>query len=383
MNAHKKPTVFISYSHADSHFVDNLAKRLKSTGVDVWIDKWKIKVGDSITGKIDEGIGASDYLIIVLSRSSIKSKWVREELNTALVRNVEVEKGAFILPVLKEDCEIPSLLQHRKYANYKDDPERGFREIIEVISPHRDFEPEMVLIPAGEFLMGSDAQKDKNAGANEQPQHRVYVSEFYISKYPITNLEYHYFFRATGYTVPGGFFESLYGRSGENHPVTNVSWDDATAYCLWLATETGKPFHLPTEAEWEKAARGRDGRIYPWGNDWDPAKCNSFEGGVGRTTPVGKYSPEGDSPYGVADMASNVWEWCADWYDGEEYKRRSGTVVKDPRGPKKGSDRVLRGGSRHSNQGHARCTYRLRYEPDRLYDYVGFRVVVSLADSDS
>jgi hypothetical protein len=163
MNAHKKPTVFISYSHADSHFVDNLAGRLKETGVDVWIDKWMIKVGDSITGKINEGIGASDFLIIVLSRSSVKSKWVREELNTALVQNVEVEKGAFILPVLKEDCGIPSLLKHRKYANFKDDPKKGFKELVEVIQPAQILIPELDRIPSGEFLIGRDPEKDKYA----------------------------------------------------------------------------------------------------------------------------------------------------------------------------------------------------------------------------
>jgi formylglycine-generating enzyme required for sulfatase activity len=383
MNAHKKPTVFISYSHTDSHFVDNLAKRLKVIGVDIWIDKWMIKVGDSITGKINEGIGASDYLIIVLSRSSVKSKWVREELNTALVKNVEVEKGAFILPVLKEDCEIPSLLQHRKYANFKDDPELGFQALIEVISPHKDFEPEMILIPSGEFLMGSDPEKDKDAYDNEQPQHRVYVSGFYISKYPITDLEYRSFLKSTGYGAPFGFDKNLHEQERENHPVINVSWNNAVAFCVWLSKETGKQFRLPTEAEWEKTARGTDGRIYPWGNDWDPAKCNSGEGGFGNTRPVGKYSPEGDSPYGAADMAGNVYEWCADFYDSEAYKSRSGMMVKDPRGPDEGDVRVLRGGSWSGNQRFARCACRRRLISVNFYGDIGFRVVVSLADSES
>lgn len=382
MNAHKKPTVFISYSHADSQFVDNLAKRLKATGVDVWIDKWMIKVGDSITGKINEGIGASDYLVIVLSQSSVNSKWVREELNTALVRNVEVEKRAFILPVLKEDCEIPPLLKHRKYANFKDDFEWGFNELIEVISPRKDFEPEMVLIPAGEFLMGSDPEKDRDAREDEYPQHRVYVSEFYIGKYPITNLEYRSFLQATDYEVPSGFYENLYRQSRENHPVINVPWKAAVAFCAWISKETGKSFRLPTEAEWEKAARGTDGRIYPWGNDWDPAKCNWYGGRVGSTTPVGKYSPEGDSPYGVADMAGNVWEVCAGQYDSWEYQKRSGIIVKDPEDPEEGAD-VLRGGSWNYDQGAARCARRNWGIPEFIPDSVGFRVVVSLADSDS
>ena len=131
----KKLTVFISYSHANSQFVDWLADKLKASGIDVWIDKWMIKVGDSITQKINEGIGASDFLIVVLSRASVNSKWVREELNAALIKNVEQEMHAFIRPVLLEECEIPSLLQHRKYANFKDDPEQAFQELLEVIQP--------------------------------------------------------------------------------------------------------------------------------------------------------------------------------------------------------------------------------------------------------
>ena len=130
-----KPTVFISYSHADSQFVDQLADKLKAGGVGVWIDKWKIKVGDSITGKINEGIGDSDFLIVVLSNASVNSKWVREELNAATIRNVEEEKHAFILPILLEDCEIPTLFQHRKYANFKDDPKQALQELLEVIQP--------------------------------------------------------------------------------------------------------------------------------------------------------------------------------------------------------------------------------------------------------
>ena len=131
----KKPVGFISYSHTDSKFADWLAEKLKASGVAVWIDKWEIKVGNSITQKINEGIIASDFLIVVLSRASVNSKWVREELNAATIRNVEQKKHAFILPVLIEECEIPTLLQHRKYANFKDHPAQAFQELLEVIQP--------------------------------------------------------------------------------------------------------------------------------------------------------------------------------------------------------------------------------------------------------
>ncbi len=137
-----------------------------------------------------------------------------------------------------------------------------------------------------------------------------------------------------------------------DHPVTQVSWDDAVAFAQWVSQVTGRNVRLPTEAEWEKAARGTDGRIYPWGDIWDKTKLNSFEGGRGDTTQVGKYSPEGDSPYGAADMAGNVWEWTADWYGETEYKDRtaSGQSITDPTGPASGDYRVVRGGSWYNTQ---------------------------------
>ncbi len=144
----KKPNVFISYCHANSEFVEQLADELKKSGVEVWIDKWKIKVGDSIVEKVNDGIGSSDFLIVVLSQASVNSRWVREELNSATIKNIEEEKHAFILPVLIEECELPSLLKHRRYANFKDDPEQAFQDLLEVIQPLKPSEPEIPLPPA-------------------------------------------------------------------------------------------------------------------------------------------------------------------------------------------------------------------------------------------
>jgi formylglycine-generating enzyme required for sulfatase activity len=124
--------------------------------------------------------------------------------------------------------------------------------------------------------MGSDVAADEDAMDHELPPHRVYVPECHIGKYPVTNVQYLHFVRVTGYSAPGHWEKGKMPRPIANHPVAAASWDDAVAFCAWLAQEMGQPLRLPTEAEWEKAARGVDGRIYPWGNDWDPGRCNSI-----------------------------------------------------------------------------------------------------------
>jgi len=248
------------------------------------------------------------------------------------------------------------------------------------------FEPQLVKIPAGKFLMGSTKEQaaqavkdgaDKNWVEREQPQHTVDLSEFSIGKYPITNREYQAFVREAKYTPPHGWDGDQFPAEKGSHPVVNVSWNDATAYCKWLSEKTKKNNRLPTEAEWEKAARGEDGRVYPWGNDFDPKKANTSEAKIGDTSDVGKFSPQGDAPYGCADMIGNVWEWCGDWFKEDEYKQRQGSAVKDPQGSETGEYRVLRGGSFYLNRGSARCAHRLGLDPLYTVDYLGFRVASS------
>jgi formylglycine-generating enzyme required for sulfatase activity len=238
---------------------------------------------------------------------------------------------------------------------------------------------ELVRVSAGEFLMGSNPAIDKNAQKDEQPQHRVYVSEFFIGRYPITNEQYAIFVRATKQRPPPHLEKGRISPGKENHPVVYISVDEALTFCDWLSQESGRTFRLPTEAEWEKAARGTDGRIYPWGNKWDKAKLNSGDGGPGTTTSVSHYSPDGDSPYGAADMCGNVWEWCADWYSDMEYQRRAKTVTKDPLGSEKESIRVLRGGAFLYKASWARCAARYANEGYVGYRSNGLRVVGTAA----
>jgi formylglycine-generating enzyme required for sulfatase activity len=169
-----------------------------------------------------------------------------------------------------------------------------------------------------------------------------------------------------------------------SRPVVGVSWYEAVAYCNWLTAKTGKQYRLPTEAEWEKAARGpatgpAPGRLWPWGNRWDPTLCNNRESGPGRTAPVGQY-PGGDSPYGVGDMAGQVWEWCSTIWGGPGEEPKFGYPYKyDDREVLEVEDtRILRGGSWIDGAGACRCSHRFRYSP-RYGDYNrGFRCARSL-----
>ncbi|MGB8647000.1 MAG: SUMF1/EgtB/PvdO family nonheme iron enzyme [Anaerolineae bacterium] len=235
-------------------------------------------------------------------------------------------------------------------------------------------------VPAGEFIMGDDKGSD-----DEKPAHRVSLDAYYIGRYPVTNSDYKRYRddRGEPFKVPTG---------KANHPVVEVSWYQARDYCAWAG------MRLPTEAEWEKTAswdesahesgvwdrvkrsvgasgRSSKKRQYPWGDEFDSNKCNTSESGIGTTTPVGKYSPAGDSPYGAADMAGNVWEWCADWYAGDYYKK---SPAQNPQGPDSGESRVVRGGAFHYLRSRARCAYRFNYPPNYLGDAQGFRVAASL-----
>lgn len=200
---------------------------------------------------------------------------------------------------------------------------------------------EMIKVSAGKFSYGDD-REECETGA------------YRIGKYPVTNAEYARFAEATGrdWQAPDG---------EDDHPAIYVSWYDAVAYCEWL-TETlddGCVYRLPTEEEWEKAARGTDGREYPWGNERPTSELCNFDRNVGDITPVGRHSPQGDSPYGCADMAGNVWEWTVNGWG-------PGNVC-----------RVLRGGAFYNNERYVRCASRLRDYPYYRIGYFGFRLVAS------
>jgi formylglycine-generating enzyme required for sulfatase activity len=259
---------------------------------------------------------------------------------------------------------------------------------------------ELVLVPAGNFTMGSTAY------SNEQPVHTVYLDAFYIDKYEVANAQFKSFIDAGGYTTQafwsaagwsvrtsGGWTQPLYWSTGDYHsgpdwpdfPVVGVSWYEAEAYANFAGRR------LPTEAEWEKAARGTDQRTYPWGNSLDGSQTNYWGSGdpyesSGYTTPVGFYdgrlhlnplfqTTNSPSFYGAYDMAGNVWEWAADWYQANYY---SVSPSSNPPGPLTGSYRTVRGGAWYNGTGSLRSAYRIGNNPADRNAFIGFRCAKTL-----
>jgi serine/threonine-protein kinase len=220
---------------------------------------------------------------------------------------------------------------------------------------------EYVHIPAGKVWLGSPHSKDA-------PRREVYLDGFYISRYPVTNAEYHTFVEETQYLPPQHWHEGAYPSWKADEPIVYVNWHDAAAYCRWAEGR------LPTAAEWEKAARGTDERRYPWGNSFDANRCNSKESGKDAVTPVGKYSPAGDSPYGVSDMAGNVWEWALDWYAPGQ---SAPSPVRNPMGPGTGTAKMIRGGSYNNKQSLVTCYTQDHSAPNTCAVNHGFRVRLS------
>lgn len=220
-----------------------------------------------------------------------------------------------------------------------------------------------VRIPAGVFWMGS-SDNDPDAFPDEKPIHKVYLDEYWIGKSPVTNRQYGIFAKTVH--IKGWTFQP----GKEDHPAVEISWQDALNFCHWLSQVSGEAIRLPAEAEWEKAARGADRRLYPWGNQAPDKNLANSNNIYKSTTPVGQFSPPGDSPYGCADMAGNVWEWVNDWY-AETYYAKS--PDSHPKGPDKGKFKVLRGGSWNYASRNLRVALRFRNNPGNRSDYSGFR----------
>jgi formylglycine-generating enzyme required for sulfatase activity len=410
--------VFLCHSSGDKSPVRELYQKLSAEGwMDVWLDEEKLLPGQDW-----------DAVIVSLSTGSVsKEGYVQKELRFVLEIALEKPEGTiFILPLRLDDCERPRRLRTIQGVDYfpperrelayarllrslelranalgivkesaesKPAPVKIIQEGSEVESKRKisqvvkhlsmiKFAPgghvtytfvEMVFVevPAGKFMMGSHEQDERDD--DEKPQHTVDIPyDYFMARFPVTNAQYAAYVNAKGIIHPVSGWEQK-----RDHPVVNVSWNDAMAYCRWLndlrssELPSGVVLRLPTEAEWEKAARGADGLLYPWGDTFDKNKCNIDEAGKNDTTPVEAYSPQGDSPYGAADMAGNVWEWTHSLFKSYPYEADDGREDETVSG-----DHVQRGGSFIGTNQLARSASRYRGNRGFL-DFVGFRVAVA------
>jgi formylglycine-generating enzyme required for sulfatase activity len=411
--------VFVSYASQDRPIAEKLVTDLKAAGAEVLWDVSGIDEGDFL-GKINEALQQCQWLVLVLTPNAVASKWVNIEVNAGINRR---EKGLMhgVLPVLASPMAhdaIPpvwdNLHRYEAVANYEGEVARLIRTVglsgapaepprpqptspatPSYVAPRDRFPPrlaelgyrvaflngaEVILpplcaVPAGPFLMGSDPRRDRGAYDGEQPQHSVTVAAYQIGKYPVTVAEYACFVRATKHSEPKSHYNRLRWAQQLSerldHPVVNVSWHDALAHAHWLVERTGQPWRLLTEAEWEKAARGTDGRLYPWGNAWNPANANTGKNG---TMPVGSY-PGGASPYGAQDMTGNVWEWTSSLYQPYPYNATDGREREIST-----EHHVIRGGSWNSRTKQARTAIRgnLPLVPDFANGFIGFRLALAV-----
>jgi formylglycine-generating enzyme len=390
--------VFISHAKEDAEFARQLAADLREEGWRVWIAPDSIRPGEKWVEAINRGLETSGVFVVALTPAAVASRWVNFETNAAIDMHQEEEIRLVTLDVVA--CRLPVLWRQLQYVTFRNSYETGLDKLLHWLDgepvaveaglrptptpsiqvKEREAKPsqpaadpdrrvhaktgiEFIRIPAGPFLYGS-ADSDEIASDDEKPQRTIDLPEYWIGRYPVTNAQFARFIQAVGYKTtaeskgdgwgwtgsewdqikgadwrhPRGPKSSIDGK--DDHPVVQVSWDDAKAFCDWAGLV------LPSEEQWEKAARGADGRCWPWGNEPPTDQYCNFNMNVKDTTPVGRYLPLGDSPYGCADMAGNVWEWTGSWFDTQQTRR------------------VVRGGSWFFNQYIARAAIRLNPRPN-------------------
>ncbi|MGA2740864.1 MAG: SUMF1/EgtB/PvdO family nonheme iron enzyme [Bryobacteraceae bacterium] len=386
--------IFISYARPDRLRAEAIAKALQDHGWSVWWD-WDIPAGKTFRQVIQEQLDKARCVIVLWSATSAASEWVIEEategkdrgiLVPALIEKVRPPLGfrqiqAADLTIWKGEAAAPPLVKLRTdIAALIGAPARAPTVAKEPPAPPApsksgaQTKPKdgmaYVWIPPGEFLMGA-TPGDTEFFDHENPRHRVRIAKgFWLSETPVTVAAYKRFAREDGRMMPPApDFNSEWRK--EDHPVVRLTWDEAAAYCEWAGGR------LPTEAQWEYAARGgNDGLKYPWGNEITPANANYSGSKWKGTSPVRSYPP---SAWGLYDMAGNVWEWIADWYDKDYYATLpSDKPAADPRGPQSGTVRVLRGGSFYVKSRRLRAADR-KSAPGSGDSSIGFRCVRDVA----
>ncbi len=420
--------VFLCHASQDKAAVRELYQFLRQNGIDSWLDEAKIKPGQEWRIEIPKAIRESDAIIVCLSGNSItKEGYVQKEIKEALdIADEKPEGTIFIIPARLDECKVPDRLSRWQWVDlfrewghgwllqglelrasslrlqitYKPytgevfppfasplqatkQNTSGMNQVLSEIESRVFGEMVFVKIPKGETIIGSKLV-DNLAWQDEVPQHAFVIPyDYWIGKYPVLRREFAEYVESTLSFKDWGedWKEKL------DHPAVNISFYKALKFCDWFNDRYGLTFpkgyvaRLPTEVEWERAARGADGRIWPWGNKFQKSLCNSKESQIANTTPVGKYSPKGDSPYGVVDMAGNVWEWSISLYGEDEndnafrYPYDSEDGREDIRAGKE-IFRVMKGGSFLSEIQYTRAATREQTNPESAGSSDGFRLVI-------
>ena len=439
MPAPDQVRIFVSYSHANDATVQRLQRDLEQAGATIWIDHESLVPGmPDWEDAVRDGITQASFVVYAASPDARKSPYVRDEINLARNRGREVipfwvagddwldcaplgwgttqysdgraaSYAAGLQKLLRrlglsaptaDTTQAPTLQPAAPQPAAPRPaapaiPAERFPKRLETLgfTPHaRDSAewiiPPVCLVPAGQFRLGSDKARDPEARDDELDRRVVSLPAFEIARFPVTRAEYACFLADTR-TQTRRQEPRLWAQQLQrlDHPVVYVSWYDAFDYADWLAKRTQQPWRLPTEAEWEKAARcdprdplgASSQRIYPWGDRFESTHCNTFDCGQRATTPVGWYGPDntdpragrqsGVSPCGAEEMAGNVWEWLATG-NGIGY---NGSETREPRSSS--NVRCLRGGSWNNLAEDARAAYRRHDLPEVAYSNVGFRLV--------
>ena len=405
MTAKPKPHVFLSHVREDAERVERLAADLEARGIVTWIDRHKIKPGERWEKAIEEAIRGGAFFVACFSQgyAARTRSYMNEELLIAIEEvRLRPQEASWFIPIRLDDCEIPDRrigpelsIRSIQWLDMFPDWAKSVGHLVEAIGPSpepdlrapfsvfRDIDapwcPELVVIPPGDFMMGSTEGERRWAigqGAwhewveSEKPQHPVSIeAPFAAGRYPVTFEEYDHFAKVTGREPPD---DEGWGRGRQ--PVIHVSWDDAKAYVAWLKHETGKPYRLLSEAEWEYACRAGTKTPYSCGDEITPRNAN-YGRNVGKTTEVGSYSP---NPWGLYDMHGNVWDWVEDCWN-ESYQGAPTNGSAWTRGDR--HHRVLRGGSWYDGPGYLRSAGRSWFTSvSQSYDF-GFRVAKTLSSS--
>ena len=379
--------IFLGYARDDRDTAERIASAIEAKGWSVW---WDVDLlgGQDFDEVIERQLDTAGCVIVLWSERSIGSDFVRDEATRG-------REGGKLVPVTITDVRPPLGFGQRHTINlvaWSGDTESPeFVALVKSVAamvgmPGADTESGTeapgivatlqeaageladlggegwVALDGGTFTMGSDDGEDR-----ERPPHQVTLSPYRISRYPVTNRQYRQFVMETGKAAPSHWTEGQVPEGQEGHPVVYVSWSDAEAYCTWLTKKVGEGVvSLPTEAQWEFASRGAEGRTYPWGWEEPDEERANFGDPDGETTLVNAY-PGGATPTGIYDLAGNTWEWCRD-----SYGPYSGDPITDPTGPNESGPCVLRGGSFGYTRRLLRAAYRRGVHPDVGYPNSGF-----------